>query len=103
MTPPVRSLPPIAISAVGTLNVTDYNARRIRKVTEGQVSLVPVVRHVHIPLFVEKDRIGIHHRYADGDGPTAKFNYPAGLAIDADGSLYVADAMNNRVRKISYK
>lgn len=41
--------------------------------------------------------------YADGDGPTAQFNYPAGLAIDAEGSLYVADAMNNRVRKISFK
>src|SRR5258708_3080792 len=41
--------------------------------------------------------------YADGDGPTALFNYPPGLAIDADGDLYVADAMNNRVRKISFK
>jgi sugar lactone lactonase YvrE len=41
--------------------------------------------------------------YADGDGPTARFNYPAGLAIDAEGNLYVADAINNMVRNISFK
>jgi sugar lactone lactonase YvrE len=41
--------------------------------------------------------------YVDGDGATARFNYPAGLAIDVEGNLFVADAMNNRIRKISFK
>ncbi|MBS1661758.1 MAG: hypothetical protein JST68_11995 [Bacteroidetes bacterium] len=41
--------------------------------------------------------------YEDGEGLAAKFNYPAGLAIDAEGNLYVADANNNRIRKVSFK
>jgi len=70
----------------GNILLTDGD--RIRKVTPlGQVTTIA----------------GSTTGYADGDGPMAKFNYPAGLAIDADGSLYVADAMNNRIRKISFK
>jgi len=70
----------------GNILLTDGD--RIRKVNaSGQVSTIA----------------GSTTGYADGDGTTAQFNYPAGLAIDVDGNLYVADAMNNRVRKISFK
>jgi sugar lactone lactonase YvrE len=37
---------------------------------------------------------------ADGIGPAARFDTPAGLAFDADGNLYVADAVAGTVRKI---
>lgn len=39
--------------------------------------------------------------FADGYGDAAKFNEPTGLAIGGDGSLYVADSANQRIRKVS--
>jgi sugar lactone lactonase YvrE len=76
----------MVIDREGNILLTDGD--RIRKVDpSGKVSTIA----------------GSSTGYADGDSATARFNYPAGLAIDAEGNLYVADAMNNRVRKISFK
>jgi DNA-binding beta-propeller fold protein YncE len=41
--------------------------------------------------------------YQDGDGASAKFFNPAGLGIDRQGNIYVADDQNNRIRKISFQ
>jgi len=38
--------------------------------------------------------------YANLPGDRAMFNYPTGLAAAADGTLYVADMNNHRIRKI---
>ncbi|WP_198315454.1 IPT/TIG domain-containing protein [Chitinophaga tropicalis] len=39
--------------------------------------------------------------YQDGTGTTARFSGVCGLAMDASGNLYVTDANNNRIRKVT--
>ena len=76
----------MVIDKDGNLLLTDGD--RIRKVTpSGEVSTIA----------------GSTTGYVEGEGSVAKFNYPAGLAIDTDGNLYVADANNNRIRKVSFR
>ncbi|MDP4255631.1 MAG: DUF839 domain-containing protein [Bacteroidota bacterium] len=76
----------IVVDSTGNLYVTDDS--RIRKITpQGFVSTIA----------------GSTEGFADGDGLSAKFRDPMGLAIDAQGNLYVADVNNNRIRKISFK
>jgi sugar lactone lactonase YvrE len=38
---------------------------------------------------------------ADGTGDAAQLNYPTGVAVDNQGNLYVADAENFKIRKIT--
>ena len=42
-----------------------------------------------------------HAGHTDGNPTDARFNDPEGLVVDASGNLYIADAGNNLVRKIT--
>ncbi|MDO6432986.1 NHL repeat-containing protein [Flavitalea sp. BT771] len=79
---------PLDLVADAQGNIYVIDDQRIRKVTtQGKVSTVA----------------GGVKGYADGDGADAKFNTPFGLGIDAQGNVYVADANNNRIRKITFQ
>ena len=39
--------------------------------------------------------------FADGPVSTARFSFPGGVAAGSDGTVYIADSGNNRIRKIS--
>jgi sugar lactone lactonase YvrE len=41
--------------------------------------------------------------FADGDTPNARFNQPQGVAVAPDGTLYVADTGNHRIRRVTRK
>jgi sugar lactone lactonase YvrE len=77
----------IAIDAAGNLFVADANNHTIRKIDlTGNVTT-----------FAGSGKAG----NADGSGKAASFSHPSGITIDANGNLFVADAGNNLVRKIT--
>ncbi|NNM29553.1 MAG: choice-of-anchor D domain-containing protein, partial [Akkermansiaceae bacterium] len=39
--------------------------------------------------------------FANGSGAVARFNLPQGLVVDALGSVFVADSVNHRIRKVT--
>lgn len=77
----------VAVDTQGNVYVTDWHC--IRKITPGGV----------VSLFTGTYTPG----FADGPAATALFHFPVGLAFDAVGNLYVADANNTRIRKITFE
>ncbi len=80
----------ITLDATGNLFITDYQNSVIRKVnTSGIISTVV--------------GFGPYTGYS-GDGgqaTAAELNSPNSVALDGFGNLYIADASNNRIRKVN--
>jgi sugar lactone lactonase YvrE len=83
----------VALAPSGTLYVADQYNHVIRAITPGGV----VSDFAGDPSKPGNDGGGV----ADGTGTAAKFNKPAGLAVATDGTVYVADQVNNLIRRIS--
>lgn len=77
----------IAVDNTGTIFIAEALGNRIRKITtEGIVTTIA--------------GSGVEGS-TDGIGTTASFNFPSGIAINADGVIYVADSYNHKIRKIT--
>src|SRR5271157_2396715 len=78
----------LAIDAAGNLYIADSSNNVVRKVANGLITTV----------------VGNGSSGFSGDnGPaaSAQLNGPSGVAVDSAGNLYIADTLNNVVRKVS--
>ncbi|HJW34985.1 MAG TPA: NHL repeat-containing protein [Holophagaceae bacterium] len=80
----------LALDAQGNAYVADTDNHLIRKITpQGVVSTLA------------GHNVGIDGGYEDGPGASASFSLPKDLAVDAKGNVFVADAGNYCIRKIT--
>jgi sugar lactone lactonase YvrE len=78
----------VAVDSAGNLYVADSGNNTIRKITSGGV--VTTIAG-----------LAGSNGSADGTGSAARFNAPGGVAVDDAGNIYVADSLNQTIRKIS--
>jgi len=77
----------MAIDAAGNVYVADLGNNMIRKISPNGV----------VSTLAGSGAQGA----ANGQGTAASFCEPGGVAVDAAGNVYVADAVNNMIRKIT--
>jgi uncharacterized protein (TIGR03437 family) len=77
----------VALDSAGNLYFSDFEAATVRKVSNGIISTVA--------------GNGLARFFGDGGLATsASLNGPWGLAFDSAGSMYIADVVDNRIRKV---
>ena len=77
----------VAVDSSGNVYVADTHNFLIRKITPAGV----------VTTLAGSGTSGS----ANGTGTAASFGYPIGIAVDSSGNVYVADEINNLIRKIT--
>ena len=77
----------VAVDINGNVYIADMTNHRIRKITVAGV----------VTTLAGSGAAGS----TNGTGVSAKFSSPRGVAVDASGNVYVADASNHQIRKIT--
>lgn len=89
----------VAVAKDGTVYVADTLNHAIRRVApDGKVTTLAGSSQRTVEYF--PGAVEYAGDYQDGPLATAKFNEPSGLALDANGNLYVSDRGNQRIRYI---
>jgi len=76
----------LVIGSDGSIYVADTDNHAIRLIKDGMVTTIA--------------GSGIEGGL-DGSANTASFSYPSGITMDTKGDLYVADTLNNAIRKVT--
>ncbi len=79
----------VAVDSAGNLYIADSGNSVIRKVAGGNVIT-----------YAGNFNAGPGYSGDNGPATNAQLNYPYGIAVDSSGNLYIADTLNNRVRKV---
>ena len=77
----------LAVDSSGNIYVADSGNHRIRKITSAG----------NVTTLAGNGSAG----FADGNGTSAQFNNPEGVAVDPNGNLYVSEFDGCRIRKIT--
>jgi len=78
----------VAVDGAGNVYVADSGNNTVRKISPGRVviTLAGLARS---------------SGSVEGVGVAARFSYPTGVAVDSTGNVYVGDAGNNTIRKVT--
>ena len=88
----------LAVAGAGDLYIADAGNNRVREVTPGADGLLSdgIINTVA--------GTGTSQGNYNGDGgpaTAANLDFPAAVAVDSSGNLYIADSLNNRIRMVN--